>query len=158
MLSEPNDLARWLSLSSLHVDDLRLTRRDLDAARLLRGSTWDCAQAAVQQQPLAADTVEQINAAAEHPPLVPRLAPDGGGKRWQRPSARAALSNVARDAIAMLADPASRSRIRQCANADCELIFYDDSRPGRRRWCAANRCGDTLRARAYRARRLPAGR
>jgi predicted RNA-binding Zn ribbon-like protein len=71
---------------------------------------------------------------------------------WHNPTIGAAMSEVARDALAMLGDPEQRRRVRTCANPDCERLFYDDSRPGQRRWCSPERCGDQARARAYRAR------
>ncbi|MBA3584454.1 MAG: CGNR zinc finger domain-containing protein, partial [Gemmatimonadetes bacterium] len=43
--------------------------------------------------------------------------------------------------------------VRQCESRDCALLFFDDSRPGKRRWCSPGRCGDRARARAYRARK-----
>ena len=94
--------------------------------------------------------MEAINQSAAGPPLVPGLA--DGARVWREPSAAQALSDIARDAIALLADPAQHARLRRCASPDCDLIFYDSSRPGRRRWCSTERCGDRMRARAYRAR------
>ncbi|PYS62331.1 MAG: hypothetical protein DMF74_13655 [Acidobacteria bacterium] len=40
-----------------------------------------------------------------------------------------------------------------CLKAKATATFYDDSRPGLRRWCASNRCGDRIRARMYRDRK-----
>jgi predicted RNA-binding Zn ribbon-like protein len=97
--------------------------------------------------------VKLLNRAAAMPPLTPRLDPMTRDFSWHRPTVGAAMSEVARDALAMLGDPDQRRRVRACANPDCERLFYDDSRPGRRRWCSPDRCGDQARARAYRARR-----
>jgi predicted RNA-binding Zn ribbon-like protein len=44
-------------------------------------------------------------------------------------------------------------RIRECASDDCPLVFVDSSRPGARRWCAMERCGNRHKLRALRARR-----
>ena len=44
------------------------------------------------------------------------------------------------------------ARMRRCENPKCKAVFYDDSRPGLRRWCAPNRCGDRIRTRTYRER------
>jgi predicted RNA-binding Zn ribbon-like protein len=97
--------------------------------------------------------VRAVNEAAAAPPLVPRLAADGAHAGWAAPTAAAALSTIARDAVDLLGDPRQRARLRECASDDCPLVFYDDSRPGRRRWCSDERCGDRARARAYRDRR-----
>jgi predicted RNA-binding Zn ribbon-like protein len=52
----------------------------------------------------------------------------------------------------LFGDPTQRERIRRCDNLRCRVIFYDHSRPGLRRWCAPNRCGDRIRAQVYRER------
>lgn len=47
-------------------------------------------------------------------------------------------------------DPA---RIRTCANPDCVLRFYDDSKNGLRRWCSMAHCGNRAKAAAFQERR-----
>ena len=39
---------------------------------------------------------------------------------------------------------------------DCGVPFVDVSRPGRRRWCEDQRCGDRARQKAFRDRRRAA--
>jgi predicted RNA-binding Zn ribbon-like protein len=63
-----------------------------------------------------------------------------------------ALSTLAREMIGLLSGPLS-GRIRECASGDCPLVFVDTSRPGARRWCAMERCGNRHKLRALRARR-----
>ncbi|WP_309570113.1 CGNR zinc finger domain-containing protein [Deinococcus sp.] len=50
-------------------------------------------------------------------------------------------------------------RLRKCENPDCDLLFYDESRNGTRRWCSMQGCGNAdKQARYRRARRAkPAG-
>jgi predicted RNA-binding Zn ribbon-like protein len=43
-------------------------------------------------------------------------------------------------------------RVRRCAGNDCLLTFVDTSRPGRRRWCSMERCGNRAKVRAFRNR------
>ncbi len=64
------------------------------------------------------------------------------------------LSTVARDAIDLFTGPYA-DRVRECGADDCRLLFVDTSRPGRRRWCAMEHCGNREKARAHRARRAP---
>ena len=61
------------------------------------------------------------------------------------------LAMVARDAIEVLG--AGDGRLRLCADEVCSLVFYDESRPGQRRWCATARCGNRANTKAYRARK-----
>ncbi|NEE48667.1 CGNR zinc finger domain-containing protein, partial [Streptomyces sp. SID8455] len=42
--------------------------------------------------------------------------------------------------------------IRTCGADDCRLLFVDTSRPGKRRWCSMERCGNRHKVRAHRAR------
>ncbi|MBB2948223.1 hypothetical protein FB565_008006 [Actinoplanes lutulentus] len=41
----------------------------------------------------------------------------------------------------------------ECSGDTCPLVFVDSSRPGARRWCAMERCGNRHKLRALRARR-----
>jgi predicted RNA-binding Zn ribbon-like protein len=162
-LHEPEDLVQWLSESSLGAVTEPATPAELVEAKLLRWSIWRCAEAVVEHAELDAHDLATINRIAAAPPLVPALlATTSPGplnlginvlRTWRRPQVEQALSTLARDAIVLFSDPDQRARLRRCASPDCELIFYDGSRPGRRRWCSNERCGDRMRARAYRARR-----
>ena len=144
------DLARWLAECELAVDVVA-GGADLAAAKTLRRAIWNGAEAVLEGGSPSAADLALINAAAARPPLVPYVT-DSLARTWHAPLAEQALSDVARDAVALLTDPAQRARLRRCESPDCALIFYDSSRPGRRRWCSTERCGDRMRARAYRAR------
>lgn len=152
-LHAPADLEAWLAQSTLEVDGLTCTPREVAAARRVAKAVEAGALAAARNRRPPDDAVKLLNRAAALPPLTPRLDPRTRDFSWHRPTVAAAMSEVARDALAMLGDPEQRRRVRTCANPDCERVFYDDSRPGRRRWCSPERCGDQARARAYRARR-----
>lgn len=154
-LREPDDLGRWLAISPLAVHGVTAGPVDLETARDLRDVVYRSARSVVHDQPPAPPDVAALNAAAAEPPLVPRVDPTTTGASWSQPTVTAALSDIARDALRLLADPAQRARVRECAAPDCAVLFYDDSRPGRRRWCEAARCGDRNRARAHRARKAP---
>jgi predicted RNA-binding Zn ribbon-like protein len=152
-LHSAQDLARWLAESSLEVEGLECTPRELASARRVATAVQAGALAAARHRPPPDDAVRLLNRAAALPPLTPRLDPDTRDFSWHKPTVGAAMSEVARDALAMLGDPEQRRRVRACANPGCEQLFYDDSRPGHRRWCSPERCGDQARARAYRARK-----
>src|SRR3954468_2909939 len=151
-LRSAEHLRAWLAESTLEVEGLVCTQRDLAAARRVANAVQAGALAAARHRRPPDDAVRLLNRAAALPPLTPRLDPMTRDFAWHKPTIGAAMSEVARDALAMLGDPEQRRRVRTCANPDCERLFYDDSRPGRRRWCSPERCGDQARARAYRAR------
>ena len=63
------------------------------------------------------------------------------------------LGAFARDARDVIGTGTLRDRVRECAGDNCQLIFLDTSRPGNRRWCSMERCGNRSKVRAHRARR-----
>jgi predicted RNA-binding Zn ribbon-like protein len=62
------------------------------------------------------------------------------------------LSTLARDAIDLVTGPYAR-RVRECASDECALLFVDTSRPGRRRWCSMDGCGNRAKTAGYRKRK-----
>jgi len=153
-LHKPADLGRWLAQRPLAaVLTVPVTARDLTAAKTLRQAIWDAAHARAAHRPLPTRAVATINQAAAVAPLVPELTADGTAVGWARPArATQALSTLAREMIDMLSGPLS-GRIRECASDNCPLVFVDSSRPGARRWCAMERCGNRHKLRALRVRR-----
>jgi predicted RNA-binding Zn ribbon-like protein len=47
-------------------------------------------------------------------------------------------------------------RLRACAAEDCQWVFFDESKPGRGRYCSPEMCGNRVKTRAYRQRRTAA--
>ena len=47
---------------------------------------------------------------------------------------------------------ADRTRIKTCANHECQWSFYDESKNRSRRWCGAASCGTADKVRRFRAR------
>jgi predicted RNA-binding Zn ribbon-like protein len=91
-----------------------------------------------------------VNEVAAHAPLVRALRPEGG-TTVVAPTAAAALATLARDAVDLFGGPLAR-RVRICAADDCGLLLVDTSRPGTRRWCSMERCGNRAKLRTHRAR------
>ncbi len=153
-LHMPADLGEWLAQPPLGVVlTVPATPAELTAAKALRQAIWAAAHARAARRPLPAEAVTTINRAAAAPPLVPELAADGTTARWAPPvRVTQALSTLAGEMIELLSGPLSE-RIRECASDNCPLVFVDKSRPGARRWCAMERCGNRHKLRALRARR-----
>jgi predicted RNA-binding Zn ribbon-like protein len=171
-LHEPADLGEWLAQPPLAaVLTVPATTGELAEAKALRQAIWDAAHAQAARHPLPAGAVATINRSAAAAPLtpeltsagttaaplppglVPELAIAGLTAAWAVPArATQALSTMAREMIELLSGPLAE-RIRECASDDCPLVFVDTSRPGARRWCAMERCGNRHKLRALRARR-----
>ncbi|MFI6927691.1 CGNR zinc finger domain-containing protein [Nonomuraea spiralis] len=152
-LHEPADLAEWLAEPPLSaVMTAAVTARELTAAKTLRQAIWEAAHARAAGDPLPAKAVATINRAAAAAPLIPELAADGTTAGWAAPvRVTQVLSTMAREMIELLSGPYA-GRIRECAGDNCPLVFVDTSRPGARRWCAMERCGNRHKLRALRAR------
>lgn len=150
----PGDLSDWFAQGPLRLADLAVDAAALRAAGDLRDAIQHVAFALLAKQAPGAEHVAVLNLFAALPPLARALDPETMTLSITTPaSIHALLSELARDALDLAADPHARDRIRQCESPDCQLLFFDDSRPGKRRWCSASHCGDRARARAYRARK-----
>jgi len=151
-LRSPDDLGRWLVRARLVETAPTVDHDDLEAARELRGSIYRAARLAGGSPPDPFDVAE-INRRAARPPFAPRLDETGRRVSWaSHEPVTAALSTVARDAVDLLSGPLA-DRVRECAAPDCALLFVDASRPGRRRWCSMDGCGNRAKTVAYRRRR-----
>jgi predicted RNA-binding Zn ribbon-like protein len=150
-LHAPADLARWIE-AALDTPVEHVTGADLNEAKRLREAIWQLADARVDGQRLPPEHVETINRAAARPPLAPQISTANELELSRPVVAEHVLSILARDAVELFTGPMAR-RIRRCSGTGCTLIFVDTSRPGRRRWCSMERCGNRTKAREFRNRR-----
>ena len=150
-LHAPSDLDRWAA-EIVEADGIRASGEDLDAALQLQAALWGIANAVVDGASFPKADVDVVNELAARPGLVPRLAP-GPIRSWaSKQSAAAVMATVARDAIDVFGGP-DAARLKRCEGARCALLFVDTSRPGQRRWCSMDRCGNRAKAAAHRRRR-----
>jgi predicted RNA-binding Zn ribbon-like protein len=128
-----------------------LGERELADAGALRTAIESLARSIASGRELDSRDIDTVNLYAATPDIPPMLA--GSTRQAGRSSIRPgqALSSIAREAIALFGD-AGRERVRECEADDCQLIFYDDSRAGTRRWCSMQRCGNRAKVRAFRER------
>lgn len=152
-LRQPEDFAAWLDDCPLHVPGVRVTAEEFAEALVLREAIWRSAQAIRQGSDPDGGDLAAINRAASAADLAPEIAGDGLTMIWQGPmTGSATLSTIARDAIDLFSGEL-RGRIRECENPTCALLFVDTSRPGLRRWCHMDRCGNRFKTAAYRRRK-----
>jgi predicted RNA-binding Zn ribbon-like protein len=149
-LRTPSDLEAWFAQVGPPFRRVAVSNEHLEAARKLRESIYRAARARTEGLQIPRADVAVINKFARLPAPAPQL--HAGEIAWKSSNgAAAALSLVARDAVDLLGGALS-GRIRECASADCALLFLDSSRPGRRRWCSSETCGSRARSAAYRDR------
>lgn len=151
LLVTGGDLRDWAQAAGLPVGGVP-NDVELEAARELREAIYRAARCVIDGRRMSGTDLAVINDAAAVPVPVPRLLASGeavlvGGEGSIAP----ALATVARDAIAVLGSPSGRLRL--CADELCSLVFFDESRPGQRRWCSTARCGNRANTKAYRTRR-----
>ena len=145
ILHDPADVARFLGIIIGTAPPV-VPGRDMAEVRGLRRAISALARAGVAGEPEPDGAVAAINAAASRPPLVPELDRDRH-LRLLPGTVSQALSTIARDAVDLFSTPLA-DRIRICEADDCGLLFVDTSRPGTRRWCSMDWCGDRAKKRS----------
>lgn len=150
-LGTPADLDRWLLLAGCQGGGPPATHLDHRTALELREAVYELASIRLQVSGAqAADALEVVNRLANEPPLVPTLRADFSAA-WSG-GVQEALSQVARDAVDLFSGPWA-DRIRECSGPECTVLFVDTSRPGRRRWCSMEDCGNQAKSAGLRAKR-----
>lgn len=146
------DFGRWCVAAGLLHEAIEVTTAELDNARRLREGLYRLLLAALAQGTPDPADLALLNRMARQAPLVPQLTALGGPSRWESDAPYdAVLAMVARDAVDLLSSDALK-RVRKCADGHCSVLFVDMSRPGKRRWCAMNGCGNKVKKAAYRKR------
>jgi len=157
ILHRPADLAEWLTESKLasevplRMADIRIRPADLRRIKHFRDTLRTVAIALAEgRQPAKAD-LEVINFSLGTPPAR-RIDPKTLTRVWATPvTGPQVLAAAAAEAVDLIA-AAPNGRIRMCAADNCYLLFVDTSRPGNRRWCSMQRCGNRNKVHTYRAK------
>jgi predicted RNA-binding Zn ribbon-like protein len=148
LLHDADAVAYWLGVI-LDVDAVRADPPRTDDVITLRRAIWTAVQRIIAGDSVPRDARRIINEFASRPPVVPELTSHGEPTIVQPLTMDQALSTLARDAIDLFGGPLAR-RIRECDGPDCGLLFVDQSRPGTRRWCSMQRCGNLTKVRRHR--------
>jgi predicted RNA-binding Zn ribbon-like protein len=170
-LRKPHDLLDWAHgagiLSERELSDFeKLAHLESDKmlgvfrfALELRDTVFElCSTVAAGKRPEQRH-VATLNAAVQ---TVPRqqLCCAGDCCTWEWPAERVELRQILWPVIqsaAELVTSPDATRIRECGAPDCNWLFIDRSRGGRRKWCDMSTCGNRAKARRYyeRHRRNP---
>ncbi|WP_246267537.1 CGNR zinc finger domain-containing protein [Nonomuraea typhae] len=165
LLHEPGDLTAWIPRSRLGVQGpVEVGEAEFLGAKRLRGAVLrlalDAARSPGNEEKVVAARAAGIdestaapyatlNEFAAAPPPIPVIG-DDRSRGWAAPvTGSQFLSAVARDAIELFAGD-RLDRVRMCGGERCWLLFLDVSRPGARRWCSMDRCGNRQKLRARR--------
>jgi predicted RNA-binding Zn ribbon-like protein len=137
----PADLSRWFRDAGLSDDLVEVSPRVYNQASELREALYGLFTR-------TALDVDVVNRWSSRPLPGPCLTSE---LTVERPStdANGLLTLLARDAVDLMGGPLAE-RIHTCAADDCSLLFVDESRAGRRRWCSMNTCGARAKMSHYR--------
>jgi predicted RNA-binding Zn ribbon-like protein len=157
-LVDPAALSAWVAQCGPCEVDSRELSGDVPVsdARRLREAIHELVQAGRSPAGAAscgARARNRINRAAALPVPRPRLQASGQVRYQADDPVSATLSLVARDAID-LATSSVMSRVRECADPRCGALFLDNSRPGTRRWCSMDVCGNRAKKNTLRGKVL----
>jgi predicted RNA-binding Zn ribbon-like protein len=148
-LINKEDLARWIVETGMVQTAPAVSGGQLREGRVLREAINRLARPGVEPEP---GDREEVNRWAARAPIAPQLTTEGKLVWTAARPVEAVFAAIARDAVDLLTGPLA-ARIRECGAPDCALLFVDTSRPGQRRWCSTEACGNRTRTRAYRQRR-----
>jgi predicted RNA-binding Zn ribbon-like protein len=144
LLGSPADLERWFVATGLTDHAPQVSRRELDAARMLRDGLRPALLAS--DGPAVAGLGETWLDGTpgcltiEVDTLQPRFAP-------AERTAHCLLVDAVLDAVELVRE--APGRVRECADPRCPVLFLDTSRNGSRRWCSMERGGARAKASAY---------
>lgn len=155
-LPDPESLRLWFRERGLLPDGSRVKEGDLARARRLR----EALRALLAANNGCGDgtgAFMTLNEVAERARLLARfvegdgisLAPAAGG-------VDGALGEILAAVHAGM-EAGTWGRLKACRNSGCVWAFYDRSRNRSGSWCSMDICGNRIKTRAYRRRRLDAG-
>ena len=126
----------------------------LNRLRATRTALRDVAHAVAHGDAPPRAAIDEVNRALAARETI-QLVPAADGVRL----GHGHVGDVVDDVLARIAEPIVREigegredRFRICANDTCAWVFFDESRPGNRRWCDMATCGNRAKARRHRAR------
>ena len=150
-LADPADLSRWIAEAGIAAAP-RTNPELLNDARELREAIRRVLGGAREGRRPAASDLRLVNKWARSPLAAPQIGRDFTCVPVGPDKVTGALAHIARESVELVTGP-DLARVRACAG--CTLLFVDRSRPGTRRWCSMERCGNRNKTAHYRQKRRP---
>ena len=148
-LAAPPDLSRWIAEAGI-ADAPGASRELLEDARELREAIRRVLGCAREGGRPGASDLMLVNEWARSPVPAPQIGPGFARAAVGPDPVTGALARIARESVELVTGP-ELARVRSCAG--CTLLFIDRSRPGTRRWCSMERCGNRDKTARYRENR-----
>ncbi|WP_205624594.1 CGNR zinc finger domain-containing protein [Marinobacter nanhaiticus] len=155
-LDGDSSVVAWLREAGVLTEDLESLPSGLvGLARELRENMRALVNAAKEGQPADPAVVNQV---LERGAPIEKLVWDPTASVFRREEhrcnqeAESLLQPVARALVRLLTEE-DLELVRQCEASDCVLLFHDQTKSHRRRWCSMASCGNRMKAAAHRARK-----
>ncbi|MEU9058559.1 CGNR zinc finger domain-containing protein [Streptomyces sp. NPDC048430] len=156
-LPSPDALGRFLNDHGMDADEAaherELADSDVDQVHVLRQEVRDVLELATP-----AEMVDAATALVRRAGSGPTLCRDAAN-RWQWCVAVPSNASIADRMAAVIGtgllgtlQSLNHDRFRPCSSPDCEGVFVDTSKAGRRRYCMPEVCGNRLNVASHRAR------
>lgn len=160
-LAAPEALLAWVRQLGPYEEDATIplpTQRMLRRAQETREAVHALLASArtTSAADCPADARRLLNDVATAPTPHPVLAEGGALTHTAADPVGAVLAAIARDALDLATSPLL-ARVRDCAGPNCGAWFLDTSRPGTRRWCSMDRCGNQAKKSTWRSKHPNAG-
>lgn len=160
-LATPEALIAWVRQLGPYDQDAAIplpTRRMLGRAQETREAVHALLASArtTSAADCPADARLLLNEIAAVATPHPVLDADGALTHTAADPVGALLAVIARDALDLATSPLL-ARVRECAGPNCGAWFLDTSRPGTRRWCSMDRCGNQAKKSTWRSKHPNAG-
>jgi predicted RNA-binding Zn ribbon-like protein len=138
------------------VGDGSASRQTVDDLMVLRGRIRRLLED--RSAPSEAD-IRTFNAVLGASPLTWRLTLEGTQRRLAMRLERidagwAAAKALIVSSYAELAVSGGLARVKRCGNESCTFLLFDSTRSGTRRWCDPRACGNLVKVRLHRSRRV----
>ena len=157
LLDNPEDLPVWADVAGVpYARDIGIrSEAELDELRTFREVLREGLLRWREGDPASPELIARLNRELARDPRHVSLRMHDGALGTEMVSTGDPLDRLYADvaaSLAMMLGRDDRSRYRSCANDTCPFTFYDDSKPGTRRWCSMELCGGRAKARAFRLR------
>ncbi len=147
LLLSPAHLTKWLHGAGI-ADGIDIDAAFLDKIRRIREAAFVVLSAIVDAKPLNPQAIDLLNEQAGGKDFRPRFS-NGRLILESDTPCDALCATIAADVLFLL-QVEKRARLRRCVG--CAMLFLDNSRPQKRRWCSSSSgCGNRAKVRRHRS-------
>lgn len=154
VLADATSAREFLTLDEGDWSELD-TDSTLAALRVFQELTYRVSSALLSGQVPPSDALESLARICDSQSLA--FEPSFGDsphmelkRRYLRPEH---VLGEAAESLAQYIISGDKTRLRKCANPECRMVFLDETKNGKRRWCSMSVCGNRSKVKNYKLRR-----